>query len=97
MALGPDFRRIRWLATILMFLSYFHEHLFNSYGRGGEALFLGVVRWAVFNIPMLYLLNGIFGMYGIVWSQFTADILTVILSFLVHRRFEKKYLSDKAS
>ena len=89
-ALGTNFLRIRCLATIFMFMSFYHVHLFNGYGRGKEALFLGIMRWAVFNIPMLFILNGIFGMYGLVWSQLTADVLTVILSFAVHRRFIKK-------
>jgi len=88
--IGTDFLRIRCLATILMFLSFFHVYLFNSYGKGRYALFLGVMRWAVFNIPMLFLLNSLFGMYGIVWSQFVADALTVILSVWVHRRFQKR-------
>ena len=88
--IGTNFLRIRCLATVFMFMSFYHVHLFNGYGRGKEALFLGVMRWAVFNIPMLFLLNAIFGMYGLVWSQLTADILTVILSFAVHRRYLKK-------
>ncbi len=89
-ALGTNFLRIRCLATILMFLSFFHVHLFNSFGRGKEALFLGVMRWAAFNIPMLFLLNALWGMYGIVWAQFLADILTVIMSVLVYQRFMKQ-------
>ena len=89
-ALGTKFLRARCLATIFMFLSFFHVHLFNSYGRGRESLFLGVMRWLGFNIPMLFLLNAIFGMQGIVWSQLAADILTVTLSVIVHRRFSKK-------
>ncbi len=89
-ALGTDFLRARVLATPLMFLSFFHVHVFNGLGRGGHALFLGVTRWAVLNIPMLFILNGIFGMYGIVWSQVTADFLTVILSLVVYHRFAKR-------
>lgn len=38
-------------------------------------------------ISQLIVLNSIFGMYGIVWSQVTADTLTVLLSFYVYRRF----------
>lgn len=64
-------------------------------GVGGEALFLGVMRWAVFNIPMLFILNHFFGMYGLVWSQLSADILTVILSFAVHRNYVRKNIGDK--
>ena len=71
----------------LMFLSFFTVYLFQSFGKGRVSLFLGVTRWLVFNIPMLFLLNSIFGMLGIVWSQVTADTLTVLLSVYVYRRF----------
>lgn len=90
-ALGTDFLRARCLATVLMFLSFFHVHVFNSYGRGKEAFFLGVMRWLAFNIPMLFLMNYIFGMYGIVWSQLAADVFTVALSVIVYNNYMKKY------
>ena len=91
-ALGTDFLRIRVLATPLMFMSFFTVFLFQAFGRGDKAFFLGVSRWLVLNIPMLFILNGIFGMYGIVWSQTTADILTVALSFYVYRQYERASL-----
>lgn len=92
--LGTNFLRIRSLATILMFMSFYHVHLFNGYGRGQEALFLGVMRWAAFNIPMLFLLNAVMGIYGIVWAQLAADILTVTLSVVVHKRFMKNHILE---
>ena len=85
-ALASQFLRIRVLATPLMFLSFFTVYLFQAFGKGRISLFLGVTRWLVFNIPMLFLLNAIFGMFGIVWSQVTADTLTVLLSFYVYRK-----------
>ena len=84
--LASQFLRVRVLATPLMFLSFFTVYMFQAFGKGRVSLFLGVARWLVFNIPMLLLLNGIFGMFGIVWSQVTADTLTVILSLYVYRR-----------
>jgi len=89
-ALGTDFLRIRVLATPLMFCSFFTVHLFQGFGEGNRALFLGVVRWAVFNIPMLFILNRLIGMYGVVWSQISADVLTVTLSYIVYSRYTKK-------
>lgn len=86
-ALASEFLRIRVLATPLMFLSFFTVYVFQAFGRGRISLFLGVTRWLVFNIPMLFLLNAVIGMYGIVWSQVTADTLTVILSFYVYRKY----------
>ena len=89
-ALGTGFLRARILATPLMFLSFFHVHLFNGFGEGGHALFLGVVRWLGLNIPMLFLLNWLFGMNGVVWAQVTADGLNVLLCFAVYHRYAKK-------
>ena len=86
-ALASQFLRIRVLATPLMFLSFFTVYLFQAFGKGHISLFLGVTRWLVFNIPMLFLLNSIFGMFGLVWSQVTADSLTVIMSFYVYKRY----------
>lgn len=88
--LGTYFLRIRCLATPLMFISFFHLNLFNGFGEGKIALLLGVLRWAVFNIPMLFIMNALVGMQGLVWSQITADILTAVASFIVYTRFEHK-------
>lgn len=88
--LASRFLRIRVLATPLMFLSFFTVYLFQAFGKGRISLFLGVTRWLVFNIPMLFLLNNLFGMFGLVWSQATADSLTVILSFCVYMKFRPR-------
>ena len=90
--LAASFLRVRVLATPLMFLSFFTVYLFQAFGKGHISLFLGTTRWLAFNIPMLFLLNAVFGMYGLVWSQVTADTLTVILSFLVYFRFRPAML-----
>ena len=86
--LASQFLRVRVLATPLMFLSFFTVYLFQAFGRGRVSLFLGVVRWLGFNIPMLFLLNRLFGMYGLVWSQVTADVFSVLLSFYVFFKFK---------
>ncbi|WP_367925355.1 MATE family efflux transporter [uncultured Ruthenibacterium sp.] len=86
-SLASQFLRIRVLATPLMFLSFFTVYVFQAFGKGRISLFLGTTRWLVFNIPMLFILNFFFGMYGIVWSQVTADILTVLLSFYILQKY----------
>ena len=85
--LATKFLRIRVLATPLMFLCFFTVYLFQAFGQGGFSLFLGVTRWLVLNIPMLFILNAIFGMFGIVWAQAVADTLAVLLSFYVYFKY----------
>lgn len=86
---GTTFLRVRSLATPLMFLCFFHVHLFNGFGEGRRALMLGVVRWAALNIPMLFLFDHLFGMYGIVCAQAAADVIMAALSFLAYHRYER--------
>ena len=87
-ALASQFLRVRVLATPLMFLCFFTVYLFQAFGKGRVSLFLGVSRWLALNIPMLFLLNAIFGMYGIVWAQATADFLAMLLSFYVLKKHQ---------
>ena len=87
--LGTDFRRVRCLATPFMFLCFHLVNFFQAVGLGGRALLLVVARWAVFNIPMLFLLNALMGMYGIVWTQSIADAITAAFSLWVYNRFER--------
>ena len=89
--LASDFLRVRVLATPFMFLSFFTVYLFQAFGKGGISLFLGVTRWLVFNIPMLFIMNAFVGMYGIVWSQVIADSITVMLSLFVFLKFRPKF------
>lgn len=95
--IGASFLRVRCLATPFMFMSFHLVGFFQAVGGGRQALWLGVIRWAAFNIPMLFLLNAVFGMYGIVWAQMTADICTVIVSFWVYDRFWKRLVAGERS
>ena len=93
-ALGSDFLRIRALATIMMFLSFIYVYFFQALGQGRTALFLVVMRWFMINIPMLFLLNILFGMYGLAWSQLVSDILVAFLSWLIYNRYRKRHDLD---
>ena len=87
---GSQFLRIRALATIVMFLSFIYVHFFQGVGRGGYALGLAVGRWLLVNIPMLFLLNVLFGMLGVVWAQFVSDCLVALFSALFYRSFRRR-------
>lgn len=96
-AYGTNFLRIRCVATLFMFLSFYHVHLFNGYGRGREAITLALIRWLGLNIPMLFILNRLLGIYGIAWTQLIADALTVLISAVIHRRFLRRKLAVVSS
>ncbi|MBQ6971379.1 MAG: MATE family efflux transporter [Synergistaceae bacterium] len=89
--LGTHFLRARVLATPFMFICFHLVNFFQAVGDGGKALNLGVARWAVFNIPLLFVMNWVFGMYGIVWTQVVADVMMAGVSLWVYRRFEAQH------
>ncbi len=95
-ALGANFLRIRSIATVMMFLCFIYVHLFQAMGRGDYALFLIVLRWLAINIPMLFLLNRLMGMYGLVWSQFISDCLVAFLTWLTYRFYRHRHGKELA-
>lgn len=46
-------------------------------------------------VPLYRVGGDIFGMLGIVWSQATADTLTIFLSLYVYRRYRPRLASEK--
>ena len=86
---GTQFLRARCFATPLMFLCFSMVHFTQAIGRGKESFALAIIRQLVFNIPLLFLLNRLFGMAGIVWTQAVGDLLTVIVSYFLYFRIRK--------
>ncbi|MBQ6919040.1 MAG: MATE family efflux transporter [Synergistaceae bacterium] len=90
--LGTHFLRARVLATPFMFICFHLVNFFQAVGMGGKALALGSSRWVVFNIPLLFVMNYVFGMYGIFWTQFVADVMMASLSLWTYRSFERSHI-----
>ncbi len=95
-AYGARFLRIRALATVLMFLSFIYVHFFQALGEGRYAFWLAVMRWLFVNIPMLFLLNALFGTDGLAWSQFVSDAIVALISYLVYRRYIRRFSGQGA-
>ena len=87
---GTQFLRARCFATPLMFLCFSMVHFTQAIGKGRESFWLPVIRQLVFNIPLLFLLNHLSGMMGVVWTQALGDFLTVIVSYIIYFRIRKK-------
>ena len=63
--------------------------------RGKISFRLALIRQLCLNIPILFLLNALFGMTGIVWTQATADAINVICSYLIYFRVLPEIVSGK--
>ncbi len=85
-ALGVDFLRICCIATPLMISNFQMSYTFQAMGKGSQSLLLASLRQGLINIPLLFLMNRLFGLYGIVWTQLIADGITLVISFALYRR-----------
>ena len=81
---GAYLLRICCLATPLMFLNFQMSYTFQALGKGKESLLLSSCRQGLFNIPLMFLMNFLFGLTGLAFTQLIADFLTAIVSFLLY-------------
>jgi Na+-driven multidrug efflux pump len=90
-ALGTNYLRICCLATPLLFCNLLATFALQAMGRGPQSLLLSVCRQGLVNIPMLFLLNYLFGLYGVVSAQLVADSITILIStWLLQRSLAKE-------
>ena len=83
---GTQFLRSRCFATPVMFLSFHMVHFMQAVGRGKTSFSLAVIRQHCLNIPIMLLMNLVFGMDGIVWTQLVADCFNVLISYIIYHR-----------
>lgn len=83
---GTQFLRSRCFATPVMFLSFHMVHFMQAVGRGKTSFYLAVIRQLCLNIPIMLLMNLVFGMDGIVWTQLVADCFNVLISYIIYHR-----------
>ncbi|MBQ6565191.1 MAG: hypothetical protein IJL88_14875 [Clostridia bacterium] len=93
--LGTAFLRARCFATPFMFLSFNMVNFMQAVNRGRESFALAAIRQIGLNIPILFFLNAFFGMTGIVWTQAIADILNVIISYVIYGRVLRSIVLEK--
>lgn len=90
---GTVFLQSRCFATPAMFLSFHMVHFMQAVDRGKVSFWLAVIRQICLNIPILFLMNYLFGMSGIVWTQLIADTINVIVSYVIYGRSRKEISS----
>ena len=88
--MSVHFLRIMCLAVPLMITNFQLAFTFQAMGKGKESLILSALRQGLVNIPLLFLMNHLFALDGIVWTQLVSDVITTVISFAVYARTCKK-------
>lgn len=73
---------------------------FQGMGKGFQSLILSIGRQGLIYIPLLFILNAVVGLDGIIWAQASADYACVIMSlvmWIVVKKGIKKQAKLKSS
>ncbi len=93
---GMRFLRGMSLAVPVLGVDFLAVGVFQAVGMGKQALIFALLRKIVLEIPFLYLLNGLFPLYGIAYAQAAAELVMAIAAVLVLARFLKRAESEAA-
>lgn len=89
-AYGAVFLRGLCLSLLPMGIDFLAVAVFQAAGMGRESLIFAVLRKLVFEIPILYLLNALWPLYGLSYAQFASELLTAVLAAIVLMRFLRR-------
>lgn len=89
MAMTAVILRIMVLATPFTVCNFHMTYTLQALGKARESMFLACCRQGLILIPLLVIMNLFFGLFGIVWAQLFADLISMAISFAVFSRVKK--------
>ncbi len=79
-SLGASFLRIACLAVPLTGVNFLISYTLQAMGKGVQSAILTSCRQGLLNIPLLIVMNLIFGLYGMIWTQLAVEIIMLPVS-----------------
>ena len=73
-----------------MMIGYHVVNYMNAVNKGPVSFFLAIIRHVVLIIPVMLLMNGIWGLTGLIWSQLVADAVNAIIALLIYLKVNKQ-------
>ena len=83
--LGAGFLRIACLAVPFTSVNFLISYTLQAMGKGVQSAALTFCRQGLVNIPLLILMNWIFGLYGMIWTQLATELVMLPVSLGMYR------------
>ena len=80
---GTRFLRGFCLGLPFLCMDFLAVGVFQACGMGRHALLFAILRKIVLEIPAIYVLNWLFPLYGLAYSQFVAEVILAIAAICV--------------
>ena len=91
-ALGVPALRILALSFVFGSISVMSSYALQGFSKGVPSLIISAARQVIVLLPLAYVLGNAIGIYGIWWSFFISETVTVVLALLHLAGTEKKEL-----
>lgn len=78
--LGTSFLRVACVAVPLTSVNFLISYTLQAMGKGIQSAVLTFSRQGLLNIPLLILMNVIFGLYGMIWTQLVVEVIMLPVS-----------------
>ena len=90
-----QFSRILLATSFLFGVFYVLTNALQAMGAATAALIINVSRQGIIFIPALFILNMFMGMTGLVWAQPVADVVSLLIAYVLYVNTSKKWLSSR--
>ncbi len=89
-AFGADFVRCMVVAMPMMAFCYPMIIQFQAMGKVKESLVCSLLRKGLLDIPLLFLLDALFPLYGCMWVQPIVDTVSLIVALLLYLSLSRR-------
>lgn len=93
--LGASFLRIACLAVPLTSVNFLISYTLQAMGKGAQSAILTSCRQGLLNIPLLIVMNLLFGLYGMIWTQLVVEIIMLPVSLGMYFHTFRELKADK--
>ena len=83
---GVRFLRVMSLGFVFLCVDFLTVGVFQALGMGRQALLFAICRKLVLEIPLLFVLNRFYPLYGLPFAQFITEVFLSCMGFLMLRR-----------
>lgn len=82
-AYGTAFLRGMCLGMVFLCTDFMAVGVFASLGMGKRSLTFAILRKIVLEIPLLFILNALFPLYGLAYAQFLAEVVLAVAAVIM--------------
>lgn len=95
-ALGAVFLRIACTSIPFVIVNFQLCYTFQAMGKGKESLFVSCCRQGIVFIPLLFIMNKIWGVYGVIATQTASDMITSAISIWLNHNVNRELKEKEA-